>query len=73
MEIVQNKCKIRFPYFGNQLPEMQTHSTEAFGASFNIRELPEHWNKPSSFLLLLKICDHLLDVHVVNLQFCAIP
>lgn len=51
--------KIRFQYFGTQLPEMQTHSTEAFVASFNNRELPEHWNKPSSFLLLLKICDHL--------------
>lgn len=50
---------------------MQTYFIEAFGASFNNRYLPEHRNKTASFALLLKICDHPLDVHVVSLQVCA--
>lgn len=65
--------KIRFPYFANQLPEIQTHSAEAFGASLSNRYLPQHMNKTTSFVLLFKICYYLLGVHVVSLQFCAIP
>lgn len=66
-------CKTRFPYFGNQLPEMQTHSTEMCGASFDNTQLPKHGYETASFVLLFKILGHLVDVHVAILQVCAIP
>lgn len=61
------ECKIRFPHFVNQLPAMQTHSTEALGAGFN-NGLLEDPNKRASSVLLFKICEYQLDICAANLQ-----